>query len=138
MNKEIITLEANNTWTLVDLPPGKKTIWCKWVYKVKLKSDGSLERCKSRNWHEKLMAELLDQGFHQSKNDYNLFIHKDTLDITNVAVYVDDITVTGSNLTRIDALKCYLDMKFSIKDLGLLNYFLGLEISYLPTGIVLS
>lgn len=33
---------------LVDLPPGKKSIGSKWVYKVKLKSDGSLERCKAR------------------------------------------------------------------------------------------
>jgi len=32
----------------VDLPPGKKVISSKWVYKVKLKSDGSLERFKAR------------------------------------------------------------------------------------------
>lgn len=38
----------NNTWDLVDLPQGKKPVGCKWVYKVKLKSDGSLERYKAR------------------------------------------------------------------------------------------
>jgi hypothetical protein len=35
---------VNNTWILTSLPPGKKAIGCKWVYKVKLKSDGSVER----------------------------------------------------------------------------------------------
>jgi len=48
MNKEIDALQINNTWEVVDLPPNKKAISCKWVYKTKLKSDGSLERLKAR------------------------------------------------------------------------------------------
>ena len=42
MATEIATLEANNTWTLTPLPDGKKTIGCKWVYKIKYKADGSI------------------------------------------------------------------------------------------------
>ncbi|KAK8653946.1 hypothetical protein V6N13_127927 [Hibiscus sabdariffa] len=48
MKEEILALERNNTWDLVPLPPGKQTIGCKWVYKIKLKSDRSLERYKAR------------------------------------------------------------------------------------------
>lgn len=48
MTKELHALEQNHTWDIVDLPTGKKPIGCKWVYKVKLKSDGSLERFKAR------------------------------------------------------------------------------------------
>ncbi|KAL4335057.1 hypothetical protein GQ457_07G001240 [Hibiscus cannabinus] len=48
MNEEIMALERNNTWELVPLPSGKQAIGCKWVYKTKLKSDGSLERYKAR------------------------------------------------------------------------------------------
>lgn len=48
MNIELAALQANNTWDLVRLPYGKKPIGCKLVYKVKLKSDGSLERYKAR------------------------------------------------------------------------------------------
>jgi len=48
MNKEIEALMLNNTWDLVPLPTGKKAISSKWVYRVKLKSDGSLERFKAR------------------------------------------------------------------------------------------
>ena len=42
------TLEANDTWIVIDLPARKQPIGCKWVYKVKLKADGSLERYKAR------------------------------------------------------------------------------------------
>ena len=48
METGIQVLQVNNTWTEVDLPAGKKAISSKWVYKVKLKADGSLERYKAR------------------------------------------------------------------------------------------
>ena len=44
MDNELAALTTNNTWVLVDLPPGKKPIGCKWVYKIKLKADGTVER----------------------------------------------------------------------------------------------
>jgi len=47
MAKEIGALELNHTWSVEDLPPGKKLINCKWVYKVKYNFDGSIERYKA-------------------------------------------------------------------------------------------
>ena len=47
MDTELQALQANHTWDLVPLPNGKKTVGCKWVYKIKLKADGSLERYKA-------------------------------------------------------------------------------------------
>lgn len=41
-------LNRNNTWVLVDLPPGRKPIGCKWIYKIKYKSNGEIERYKAR------------------------------------------------------------------------------------------
>ena len=62
MNKEIEALMSNNKWELIPLPQGKKAISNKWVYKVKLKSDGSLERRKAR---------LIIRGFTQQRGvDY--------------------------------------------------------------------
>lgn len=43
MKKEINALENNGTWTVEDLPPGKRAIGSKWVYKVKYNSDGLVE-----------------------------------------------------------------------------------------------
>ncbi len=37
----------NNTWTLTNLPEGRKAIDCRWVFKVKYKADGSVERHKA-------------------------------------------------------------------------------------------
>ena len=48
MNKEIQALQINNTWEEVPLPPNKKAISCKWVYKTKLNADGTLKRLKAR------------------------------------------------------------------------------------------
>lgn len=48
MDAELYALEQNNTWVLTDLPPDKEPIDCKYVYKVKRNSDGSVERLKAR------------------------------------------------------------------------------------------
>ncbi|KAK5785024.1 hypothetical protein PVK06_039568 [Gossypium arboreum] len=48
MKVEMEALEKNKTWDLVKLPEGKKPVGCRWVYIVKYKSDGSLERYKAR------------------------------------------------------------------------------------------
>lgn len=48
MQLEIKALEDNQTWTLESLPPEKRALGCKWIYKIKHKSDGSVERFKAR------------------------------------------------------------------------------------------
>ena len=48
MSVEMQALEKNNTWEIVDLPKGKKSVGCKWVFTFKYEADGSLERYKTR------------------------------------------------------------------------------------------
>ena len=48
MDEEITALLQNDTWDIVDLPEGKKTVSCRWVYTLKCKSDGSQDRYKAR------------------------------------------------------------------------------------------
>jgi hypothetical protein len=56
MAEEITALERTDTWDLVPCPSRVRPITCKWVYKVKTRSDGSLERYK---------AHLIARGFQQ-------------------------------------------------------------------------
>ena len=63
MKEEIQALEQNQTWDLVPKPIDVKRISCKWVYKIKTRSDGSVERYKAR---------LVARGFSQRyKLDYD-------------------------------------------------------------------
>ncbi|KAK4390694.1 Retrovirus-related Pol polyprotein from transposon RE2 [Sesamum angolense] len=56
MNKELEALKANDTWILTSLPPGKQTIGSRWVFKLKLNPDGSVECYKAR---------LVTKGYNQ-------------------------------------------------------------------------
>jgi hypothetical protein len=58
MTDELATLEKNKTWKLVKLLVGKKPVSCKWVYTVKYRADGSIERYKAR-----LVAKVYTQTY---------------------------------------------------------------------------
>ena len=45
---EMAALQKNCTWTLAKLPKGKRTVGCKWVFSIKHKANGSIERYKTR------------------------------------------------------------------------------------------
>ncbi|CAM8890455.1 unnamed protein product [Rhodiola kirilowii] len=63
MNKEINALADNNTWSISELPQGAHAIACKWIFRVKYHSDGSIERHKAR---------LVAKGFTQVEGiDYH-------------------------------------------------------------------
>ncbi|GKD60774.1 ribonuclease H-like domain-containing protein [Tanacetum coccineum] len=48
MNKEMNALYRNDTWDITDLPKGRKYIGGKWMFKIKYKSNGEIERYKER------------------------------------------------------------------------------------------
>nr|GMC80266.1 Retrovirus-related Pol polyprotein from transposon RE2 [Ipomoea batatas] len=168
MQTEIHALEQNGTWEIVPLPPGKKAIASKWVYKIKFKPNGEVERYKAR-----LVAKGLSQvegvDFHETfapvaklvnvrcllavavKKDWdiqqldvnNAFLHGDLHE--DVYMHVPqgfakprDMRVFGNDKEKIQSLKAFLDDKFGIKDLGSIKFFLGIEVDRTPHGLVLS
>ena len=48
VNSEIESIMQNHTWELVDLPPGSKPLGYKWIFKRKMKADGSIDKYKAR------------------------------------------------------------------------------------------
>uniref|UniRef100_A0A2N9HY12 Reverse transcriptase Ty1/copia-type domain-containing protein n=1 Tax=Fagus sylvatica TaxID=28930 RepID=A0A2N9HY12_FAGSY len=229
MNLEFDALLRNQTWTLVPSHSSQNLIGCKWVFRVKRKADGTVERHKARlvakgfhqqfgvdydetyspvikpttvrtvlslaissgwclrqidiqnaflhgtlkeevfmsqppgykhplypnyvcklqraiyglkqaprAWFSRLSNKLLDLGFHGSRSDSSLFIYKTTSLTMFILIYVDDIIITASQPESIDDLLLSLTHEFAVKDLGNLNFFLGIEVLSNPHGIILS
>ncbi|CAA7018785.1 unnamed protein product [Microthlaspi erraticum] len=228
MVKEIDALEINDTWEIVDLPPGKMAIGCNWIYKLKFNSDGTIERHKARLvslgnrqtedvdydetfahvvkmttirmflkvaaakqwvvhqmdvnnvflhgdleeevymrlppgfksagsnkvcklkkalyglkqaprcWFSKLTAALCGYGFKQSHSNSSLFMLTRGASRLYVLVYVDDLIIGDDDAEAVDRFKGYLGECFHMKDLGLLKYFLGIEVARSDKGFYLS
>ncbi|GAU19342.1 hypothetical protein TSUD_336290 [Trifolium subterraneum] len=227
MQLEYKALMDNNTWSLVPLPPHRRAIGCKWVFRIKENPDGTVNKYKARlvakgfaqtpgfdftetfspvikpitiriiltlavtnkwpvqqidvnnaflngvlqeevymhqpagfenadrslvcklhkslyglkqaprAWYEKLTQTLLTFGFVKSKCDPSLLVHSHNGAVTYVLIYVDDILITGSAPHVIQDLIHKLNVHFALKQLGQLDYFLGIEVHSLSTGALL-
>lgn len=80
-----------------------------------------------RVWYSRLSQLVRELGFCSSQADHSLFINQDGSHMTFLLVYVDDIIVTGSSSSLINRVMTYLSKQFAMKDLGTVNYFLGIE-----------
>jgi len=87
-----------------------------------------------RAWYARLSTRLLELGFVSSKADTSLFFFRYRDVQIYMLVYVDDIVIAGSSPRAVDGLVHALAASFSIKDLGPLEYFLGLEASFNSGG----
>jgi len=229
MNEEMNALERNETWEIVERPKDKKAVGCRWIYTVKYKSNGTLDRYKAklvekgytqtyeidyeetfalvakmntvriilslaahfgwtmhqfdvknalhgsleeevymeippgygsinegnkvcklkkavyglkqspRAWFGRFTQAMVSLGYRQSQGDHALFIkHSQNGKLTLLLVYVDDMIITGDDEIENQTLKERLAAQFEMKDLGMLKYFLGIEVAYSRQGIFIS
>ena len=225
MASEFDALQRQQTWSLVPLSSNQNVIGCRWVYKIKRNTNGSVSRYKARlvakgfhqqaevdfgetfspvvkpptvriilslatqnqwslrqldvsnaflhgllkekvfiaqplgfvdstlpshvchlqkslyglkqaphAWFERFTSHLLTLGFTTFVADASLFILSHGSVTMYLLLYVDDIIITGNNLTVISNIISQLSIAFELKDFGPLHYFLGLQIDYKKAG----
>jgi Reverse transcriptase (RNA-dependent DNA polymerase) len=91
-----------------------------------------------RAWFQKLDTALLHLGFKASTYDPSIFVLKTETHIILILVYVDDIIITGSDQQTIQTCINLLSSQFALKDLGTLNFFLGIEAKFTSQGLTLN
>jgi Reverse transcriptase (RNA-dependent DNA polymerase) len=77
-------------------------------------------------------------GFQSSNYDPSLFISRKNGQLTLILVYVDDIIITGNDPTLIQQCITYLSNRFTIRDLGQIHFFLGVQVTSSDKGLFLS
>ena len=78
---------------------------------------------------------MLNQGFVNAISDTSLFIFRRDDDVLLFLVYVDDLVIIGNNKRLLSTFIQALANRFSSKDFGTLNYFLGVEVIPTTTGL---
>lgn len=92
----------------------------------------------SCTWYIALTNFLISLGFQKSLADPSLFIYNHGNLTCYFLVYVDDIVLTGNNNNFLQKIIDALAQRFSIKDLGTLHHFLGIEVIPTSNGLFLS
>ena len=89
-------------------------------------------------WNAKLDDTLLSLGFQRSPSEHAIYVRQRGDDQLTIGVYVDDLVITGSNTDDIKEFKKEMAAAFKMSDLGLLHYYLGIEVKQSAEGISLS
>jgi len=99
MNKEIRALQENHTWYLTDIPSRKTPIGCKWVYNIKHKTDGTIDRHK---------AKLVAKGYTQLEGIDYLDTLSPMAKLTTIRLLLTTVAVKNWHLHQLDVDNTFL------------------------------
>ncbi|CAI7794315.1 unnamed protein product [Closterium sp. NIES-53] len=142
VKEEYDSLLENETWELCELPPGKKAISSKLIFRHKYGPDGELTRYKSRlvakgfqqtkgKDFDKIFAHeetLLAGGFKKSECDHSLFLLQEKEQFLMLLVYVDDILLFSESAAMIERVEEMLETQFKCSKMGDVKYYLGMHV----------
>ena len=91
-----------------------------------------------RAWYSKIDEHLSSFGFEKSKSEATFYVKPEGTDTLIVSLYVDDLLITGGNIKLVEDFKREMMQIFEMTDLGLMTYFLGMEIKQLEGEVFIS
>jgi hypothetical protein len=91
-----------------------------------------------RAWNVKLDDTLLSLDFRRTPSEHNIYVRQNSNVQLVVGVYVNNLIITGSDRNNIRLFKEEMAAAFKMSDLGLLHYYLGIEVKESTGGISLS
>ncbi|KAK1694010.1 hypothetical protein QYE76_010707 [Lolium multiflorum] len=90
-----------------------------------------------RAWYQRIAGFLHQLGFRSTRSDASLFVYRTDNDMAYLLLYVDDIILMASTAGLLRQLTDSLRTEFTLKDLGPLHYFLGIEVVRRADGFFL-
>ncbi|KAL0449217.1 UNVERIFIED_CONTAM: Retrovirus-related Pol polyprotein from transposon RE1 [Sesamum latifolium] len=106
------------------------------VYKLKKALYGLKQA--PRAWYKEIDTYFIRSDFERSKSEATLYVKKEGHDILIACLYADDLIFTGNNSVLMQKFKQEMMKTYEMSDLGLLHYFLGIEVIQMEEGIFLS
>jgi len=100
IDDELAAMDVNNTWSITHLPPGKKSISCKWLFKLKLNSDGTIVKHKAR---------LVARGFTQQYGTDFYETFSAVAKITTLRIILSLAASHNWHLTQLDINNAFLN-----------------------------
>uniref|UniRef100_A0A2N9I1Q4 Uncharacterized protein n=1 Tax=Fagus sylvatica TaxID=28930 RepID=A0A2N9I1Q4_FAGSY len=100
VNDEMDSILSNNTWVLVDLPPGSNTIGCKWVFRRKYRTDGTIQTFKVR---------LMAKGFRQREGIDYFDTYAPVARITSIRVLIALASIYKLVVHQMDVKTAFLN-----------------------------
>ena len=91
-----------------------------------------------RAWNTRIDIYFKENGYKQCPHEHSLHTKKSEGNVILFALYVDDLIFSGNNDEMIEEFKRTMTREFEMTDLGLLKFFLGLEVKQGETGIFIS
>ena len=91
-----------------------------------------------RAWYSRIDNYFKKMGFKRCPFENTLYIKENKGNILIIGLYVDDLIFTGNNHYEIEEFRKNMMQEFEMTDLGLLHYFLGIEVKQDENGIFIS
>ncbi|XXG65136.1 hypothetical protein AAC387_Pa05g2916 [Persea americana] len=100
IKSEIESILQNHTWELVDLPQGCKTLGCKWIFKRKMKANGSIEKYKAR---------LVVKGYKQKEGLDYFDTYSPVTRITSIRMLIAIAAIHNFEIHQMDVKTAFLN-----------------------------